>query len=286
MDSPAAMATPLPGRMIVALARNAGVRLLSVSVPGPATELADRHRLGPVARTRAAEGLVATALLSAHIKGEERLTFDLQATSPPCAAVFEINGDGTLRGRFRPADLPDSASLAGLLSVSKSLGRTELYRGVAEVRNESVEAALQRYLHKSQQADSRVRLAALLGEDGAVEYADGLLMERMPHFPPEEFEELVKTILGDPRRLFDELALGLFGGESVELVGDAQLRFSCGCSREKVVQMLRSLGAAEIDGILTDLGSAEVTCHFCNEVYRVEGPELLLIRDSLNQPEA
>jgi molecular chaperone Hsp33 len=69
-------------------------------------------------------------------------------------------------------------------------------------------------------------------------------------------------------------------------VGDAQLRFSCGCSREKVVQMLRSLGAAEIDGILTELGSAEVTCHFCNEVYRVEGPELLLIRDSLNQPEA
>lgn len=276
------MATYLPGRMLVALARNAGIRLLSVSLPGPANELADRHSLGPAARKRAAEGLVATALLSAHIKGEERLTFDLQITTPPCAAVFELNGDGSLRGRFRPTDLPDVPELVGLLSVSKSLGRTELYRGVAEVRRESVEGALQRYLDESQQSDSRVRLAALLGEDGEVEYADGLLMERMPHFPTEEFRALVDTVLADPRRLFDELALGLFAGESVELVGDAQLRFSCGCSREKVVTMIRSLGAAEVAGILADLGSAEVTCHFCNEVYRVEGPELSAILEGLN----
>lgn len=268
--------------MLVALAKGAGVRLLSVSLPGPANELADRHRLGPASRKRAAEGLVATALLSAHIKGEERLTFDLQITAPPCAAVFELNGDGTLRGRFRPTDLPDQPELIGLLSVSKSLGRNELYRGVAEVRNESVEGALQRYLDESQQSDSRVRVAALLGEDDEVEYADGLLMERMPHFPPEEFRELVAAVRGDPRRLFDELALGLFAGEAVELVGDAQLRFSCGCSREKVVTMIRSLGAAEVAGILADLGSAEVTCHFCNEVYRVEEPELVSILESLN----
>ncbi len=264
--------------MLVALARNGGVRLLSVSLPGPANELADRHQLGPAARKLSAEALVATALLSAHIKGEERLTFDLQSTLPPCAAVFEVNGDGTLRGRFRPAHMPEQAEFHGLLSVAKSLGRTELYRGVAEVRGEGMEAALQRYLNESQQVSARVCLAALLDDEGAVEYADGLLLERLPHFPEAEFQTLVALLSGDPRRLFDELALGLFAGETVELLGDAQLRFQCGCSREKVVTMIRSLGEAEIGEMLAEQGKAEVVCHFCNEVYRVEAPELEVLR--------
>ena len=267
--------------MLVALARNAGVRLLSVSLPGPANELADRHQLGPAARQRAAEGLVATALLSAHIKGEERLTFDLQANDPACAAVFELNGDGTLRGRFRPTHLEDRAELSGLLSVSKSLGRTELYRGVAEVRGETIGSALQRYLDESQQVNARVRLAAFLDDEGAVEYADGLLIERLPDFPEEEFEALLTRLDGSVRRLFDEMALGLLAGESVEIVGDAQLRFACGCSREKVVSMIRSLGRSEVEDMLREQGSAEVVCHFCNEVYRVEGPELAALHATL-----
>jgi molecular chaperone Hsp33 len=127
-------------------------------------------------------------------------------------------------------------------------------------------------------------MAVLPDDEGNVEYADGVLLERLPHHPEADFEALVARIDGDPRRLFDELALGLLAGERVDVVGDAELRFRCGCSREKVVAMIRSLGPTEITDMLAEQGNAEVSCHFCNEVYRVEGPELVAIRDALGSP--
>ncbi len=267
------------GRMLVALACHGGVRLLVVSLPGPAGELASRHGLGPAARLRAGEGLVAAALLSAHVKGEERLTFDLRCTAPECAGTFEVNGDGRVRGRFRPEGVPDGAALTGMLSVAKSLGRRELYRGVAEVQGETVEGALQRFLRESQQVDARVRVAVALDADGAIEYADGLLVERLPDHDPGAFAALVAELDGDLLRVLDELQVGRFGGGPIDLLGEAELRFDCGCSRAKVEAMIRSLGADEITAMIVEQGGAEVTCHYCNEVNRFGVAELEALRD-------
>lgn len=271
------------GRMRVALARGGTVRLLSVSVPGPAQELADRHELGAVARRRAAEGLVATALLSAHVKGEERLTVDFRVSEPAFGAVFEINGDGTLRGRLRPAELPDHAAFEGFLRVSKSLGRKELYAGIAAIHNETVEAALRRFLAESQQVDAWVRVVADLDADGAVEYADGVLVERLPGADPGEFSALLAALDTSGKRAVDELALGLFAGEPVELVGDVELTFHCGCSRDKVTAMIRSLGRDEIASMIAEQGGAEVVCHFCNEAYRYDVAALEAIRGGIGE---
>lgn len=273
--------------MTVALARQGSVRVLAVSLPGPAGELAQRHQLGPASSKRAAEGLVAATLLAAHVKGDERLTFDLQTTAPPCAAVFEVNGDGRVRGRFRPRELPDQAELHGFLSVSKSLGRKELYRGIAQVDGESVESALQRFLRESQQTDARVRLTVDLDADGAVEYADGVFVERLPHATPEAFAAVAAALDGDIKRVMDELALGLLGGSALEVLGEAELRFECGCSRAKVVAMIKALGAAEIAAMIVEQGGAEVICHFCNEVNRFDVAELEALRAELTGvPEA
>lgn len=278
------MSTYPPGRMVVALGCGGGVRLLSVSLPGPANELATRHNLGPAARKRAAEGLIATALLSAHIKGDERLSVDFQITSPPSAAVYEVHGDGTLRGRFRPENLSDQAQLYGFLSVSKSWGKRELYRGIAAVEGETVEGALQRFLVESQQVNAHVAVVADLGTDGLIEYADGCLIERLPQLDSASFAAFIAPFAREPKRVMDELALGAFAGQSIELLGDTELTFRCGCSREKVTAMIRSLGRVEIALMIAEQGGAEVICHFCNEARRYDAGELEALRQSI--PEA
>lgn len=273
-----------PGRMVVALGCGGGVRLLSVSLPGPANELATRHNLGPAARKRAAEGLIATALLSAHIKGDERLSVDFQITSPPSAAVYEVHGDGTLRGRFRPEHLADQSRLFGFLSVSKSWGKRELYRGIAQVDGETVEGALQRFLVESQQVNARVALVADLGPEGTIEYADGCLIERLPQLDPEAFAALTAPLAQNAKRVMDELALGAFAGQAIEVIGDTELQFRCGCSREKVTAMIRSLGRVEIALMIEEQGGAEVICHFCNEARRYDAAELEALRRSIPEP--
>ena len=47
-------------------------------------------------------------------------------------------------------------------------------------------------------------------------------------------------------------------------------RFACTCSRERVGQMLQSLGREEIDGIVAERGEVEIGCEFCGQQYRFD----------------
>jgi molecular chaperone Hsp33 len=52
------------------------------------------------------------------------------------------------------------------------------------------------------------------------------------------------------------------------------VRFHCRCTRRRSVGALKLLGREELSSILREDGRAELTCHFCNEVYGVEADEL------------
>ena len=70
----------------------------------------------------------------------------------------------------------------------------------------------------------------------------------------------VDTIL---RRLFwEEQVLRLAPQE-----GDQGPRFACTCSRERVGNMIRSLGTQEAEDIIAERGNIEVGCDFCGQYY-------------------
>lgn len=70
----------------------------------------------------------------------------------------------------------------------------------------------------------------------------------------------VDTIL---RRLFwEEQVLRLAPQE-----GDQGPRFACTCSRERVGNMIRSLGTQEAEDIIAERGNIEVGCDFCGQFY-------------------
>jgi len=73
----------------------------------------------------------------------------------------------------------------------------------------------------------------------------------------------VDTIL---HRLFWEEDLRRFE----PLTGAEAPRFACTCSRERVGNMLRSLGADEVESIIAEQGQVEVGCDFCGAQYRFD----------------
>ncbi len=264
--------------MVVALGLDGRVRVLAVELTGPTAEAVSRHQLGPGAAKRCAEGMVASCLLAAHVKGEERLTIDVQSKSPPFGFACDVNGDGTLRARFGPADLRDQAEFFGMISAMKSLGRQQLYRGIAEVEGQTVEGALQRFLMESQQVDSRVRLLAELDDEGAVRFAAGILVEKLPACDRDEFKSLVdEPLYDDFKGVMTSFAFGALGGQPVEVLGHSALAFRCNCSRLKVTQTLRALGRDEMQSMIDEQGGAEVTCHYCAEAYRFDVSSLQAI---------
>jgi molecular chaperone Hsp33 len=172
------------------------------------------------------------------------------------------------------------------------------YQGVVPLfgdRHEKLEKlseVIEHYMLQSEQLDTRLVLAA---ND---KVAAGLLIQRLPlqgegnlsgsgatrrdedeigrnedynrisilaaSLKREELLELdAETVL---RRLFWEEDLRRFE----PLSGQLGPRFSCSCSRERVGNMLRSLGREEIESILAEQGQVEVGCEFCGQQYRFD----------------
>ncbi|CAN5920482.1 Hsp33 family molecular chaperone HslO [soil metagenome] len=73
----------------------------------------------------------------------------------------------------------------------------------------------------------------------------------------------IDTIL---RRLFWEEKLLRFEPQA-GLMGP---HFACTCGRERVANMIRSLGVEEADSILAERGDIEVGCDFCGKQYRFD----------------
>jgi len=68
----------------------------------------------------------------------------------------------------------------------------------------------------------------------------------------------------------ETLLLRLFHEEGVLLQPARPLRFRCSCSRQRVLGMLQALGPEESVASLTEDGHMEVTCEFCNRIYRID----------------
>ncbi|MNC96328.1 33 kDa chaperonin [compost metagenome] len=52
------------------------------------------------------------------------------------------------------------------------------------------------------------------------------------------------------------------------------MAFRCSSSRERIVEMLRALGADEVRGILSEHGHVEVGCEFCGRQYRFDAVDV------------
>lgn len=265
------------------LVGDGAVRFLAVELRALAEDVRQRHELGPRSARLAAEALVANALMSAWIKGDERITLQLQGESPRFGFVSDVDAGGGLRARMSPARLtgPRTDGIQGMLMAIKANARKELYRGMTGLDGQRIEAALSDHLGQSDQVDVLVRIEAVVDDDGSVRTAAGLVLERLPEeaghasLDSDAFFAAHRPMLDQPvSDLMVALAFGKVSGEPIDLLENRELVWRCGCSQERIEAVLFNLGAAELRAILEEDGRAEVSCHFCNIAYGVEGPRI------------
>lgn len=249
-------------------------RLLLVDASGVAAQLAAAHGLrGPAAKL-AAELAVATVLMSAWIKGDERLTLQLQAERPRASFIGEVDAEGAFRGRLSPPDLPAADDVRGVLLAIKSDRSAELYRGATEIQDESVAVALQRHLTRSDQLAARVGLEVEL-VDGEVVGAHGVLVERLPGGLAEDLDLIAELIDGLPwEELLGHVGAGRLAAFELDLLDERPLLWRCRCDLERVKLMLRGLGVGELRAMIEEDHGAQVACHFCAQVYAFDEADL------------
>ena len=255
----------------------AGVRGAVVHLDASWRGVLDRHPYPPAVQPPLGQVLAAVVLLSSTIKFEGALILQVEAQGPLRTLVAQATDRRTLRGLARwEGDVPQGSSLhetfgAGRVVLTASAPGGERYQGVVALEGASLSAALETYFAQSEQLPTRLWLAA----DGS--RATGLLLQRLPGTSVEDDTWPRAVVLADTLRDAELLGLSaepllyrLFHEERVRLFDAEPVSFRCGCSRERIEGLLRSLGREEVDSVLAEQGVVEVTCEFCNRVYRVD----------------
>jgi len=231
------------------------------------------------------EAVSAAVLLASTLKFEGELTLQLQGNGGVRLLVAQCTHDFRVRGvarfeRERIADDANFASLAGegTIVVTIETGKqASRYQGIVPIGGGSLAASLEHYFENSEQLPTRVVLGA--DDFGTA----GLLVQRMPGQGGVAGEGL--SLEAEADRTFaaaceamvgvhsDELLVRpaaelmrrTFAGLDLRLHGSHAVNFRCRCSAERVEGMLRSLGASEVESIVTEQGQVTVTCEFCHK---------------------
>ena len=77
-------------------------RLFAIDATGVAEQCRQLHKLRGDAVPLAAEAIVASIVLAGQIKGEERVSMQLQCSRPQCAFIADVDANGGERARFTP----------------------------------------------------------------------------------------------------------------------------------------------------------------------------------------
>lgn len=236
-----------------------------------------RHDYPPAVARVLSEMMVACALLAATLKFRGALVMQIQGSGPLRLAVVECSAGLSLRAtaKWEGEATGDFAQLVGPGRFAITLDPKDggaSYQGIVAVEGPSVATALEHYMARSEQLATRLVLAT----DG--EQAAGLLLQKLPGRLSQDADawnrlaQLSGTLTEDEllRRPFRDILRRLFHEEDVRLFDPEPVHFACSCSRAKVVDMLRLLGAEEAHAILAEQGEVEVSCEFCNQRYRFD----------------
>ena len=270
-----------------------------------------RHLLG--------EMTAAAVLMQSNIKFNGALVMQIFGDGPLKLAVVEVQPNLNVRATAKVVgDLDGTQTLSTMVNV-KNEGRCAItldpltklpgqqpYQGVVPLfddrRNklDKFSEVLQHYMLQSEQLDTTLVLAA---DDKT---AAGLLIQRLPI--KGEGNLAAKASMADEDEIgrnedynrISILAASLKNEELLQLDADTILRrlfweeklkrletlapiFACSCSRDRVSNMIRSLGADEVDSILSERNDVEVGCDFCGEQYRFDAVDAAQIFTSADK---
>ena len=244
----------------------------------------ERHEYPAPLRAVMGELMAAAALLSATLKFDGSLILQIQASGAVKLIVVECTSEQTMRATAKWEGELSTEGLRALVGDGRFVitivpnDRTQTYQGIVELSGDTVAAVLEHYMATSEQLETRLWLAA---DDTQ---AAGMLLQRVPapagqtHGADSDADAWPRALaLSDTMRSDElltlpgrELIRRLFHEEDVRVFEPRIVSFRCSCTRERVVNMLRMLGRAEVQAILSERGAVEVGCEFCNRRYRFD----------------
>ena len=253
-------AAPIKNQLVQGLTMDAKVRYLLVEFTAVLNEAIRKHGLNKGSTRYLADAMAAALLLSSQIKGDERLSLQLESSSPQCRIICDINAEGGIRAKITPNRLPSDVehpTLDGFLVTIKH-NQQRNCTAYNEIRHETIASAIEHHLNQSSQLDCKVRIETAFDKLGNPIQAYGLLLEKYPisHDNLRQPERNLKVHTAHLLRCPVNSLYLVKNIRSVHLTcwtESKPISWFCGCSEERIDTMLGSIGPEELTSMIEEL---------------------------------
>lgn len=251
-----------------------------------------RLACSPIALSLLTQAMTGALLLISDLKIETTTQLKFEGDGPLGSLIAEANSLGEVRGTanhlaidFDPRagqGLFQQAVGNGTLQVSRRIkGFDELYNSVVGIEGE-IAQTLSRYFLDSQQIPTGIRLGCQLDAEVGVLGAGGIMIQAMPGANENLLFILENRLMeiGDLGAYFakpngDEAIMDfLFEAMPIKRLADTEVRFHCGCSLERMEQVLAGLPKHELAELAQDPAGITISCNFCHHPYQIASDTL------------
>ena len=287
--------------LLKVLAFNDEVKAVAMVATDAIAQAQRRHDTWSSATAALGRTIIGTQLLASSLKGDERITVQVNGDGPGGKIMADANGRGEMRGYITnphlSLELNDTGTLDvrgvvgtnGTITVLKDLNMREPFSGQVPIVDGELGMDFTYYLAVSEQINGAVGVSVLVNPDETVRAAGGFMIQLLPGASEATISEIERRINEIPMvsKLIDQqeqprdILNRLLGEENIRVLEEMPVKFHCGCTRERFSAGLMSIGVDDLQHLIDEDHGAEVVCHFCGEKYYFDEAELQGLIDEI-----
>ncbi|MGN0363645.1 MAG: Hsp33 family molecular chaperone HslO [Bilifractor sp.] len=283
--------------IVRATACNGEIRAFAATTRNLVEQARQIHQTSPVCTAALGRLLTAGAMMGIMLKGEDDLmTMTIRGDGPMQGLTVTADAKGRVKGFVYNPNVWNAPKYKGKLDVGNAVGRGTLtvvrdqafgepYSSQVELLSGEIAEDLTNYFATSEQVPSSVGLGVLVNTDQSVKQAGGFLIQLMPGCSEETVNKLEASLkqVHSVTKLLEEglspeeILQRILGDMELELLDTVPTEFYCNCSRERVMKVLLSIGAKELQEMIDEGKPVELACHYCGKKYAFDTEELKIL---------
>lgn len=260
-------------------------------------EMRWNHGLGVLETLVLGHAYLAAALMSANLKGYDRLAISVECNGPIKGLHVESNAFGEVRGYLSQVPIPIQQPLqsfdlspffgAGFLAVTRYLQDAKSpFAGKVMMEYGTLAKDLALYYLKSEQIPTSFSLSVAFDSNGEVQGAGGMFLQALPGADESVLSDLESTVRTLPslghvvqEEGFPEKWLKrTFHALTPKILDQRGVEFMCHCNRGQIEVTLGMLDRDELEDMVRNGPfPIEIRCHHCNTTYSFSRYEIAAI---------
>lgn len=281
-------------KIIRAMTKDGSARAFAIEGRDIVNRAVEIHKTAPTATAALGRTLLAASLMGSMMgEKEDALTLRFQGDGGGGTILAASDYMGNVRGLIGNPDCDyplresdgklDVARCVGngFLTVLRDTGGEQPYNGTCEIYSGEIAADIAYYFATSEQVPTVCALGVLVDTDYRCKAAGGIIIQLLPFADPEVAEKLEENASKMPpvttalqMASLEDLLAGYLDGIEFDLFDEFDCEYRCDCSRDRTDRALISLGKAQLQELIDGDETTELTCQFCDQVYRYTRDDL------------